>query len=251
MEGLQHTSADPEVLVPVVPADPTAQPTGVPPATSSASTTPLGSIARPSSSGSHTSHTPNSATPSVAAPSSPSPPTTAPATATASPVPTSPEPAVQNTNTQTQPFRKKSILSKLWALKAAFYALAIVALTDGLTLTAASTRSPLGSISYTKGVLVLSILQMLTGYSLAAAAQTAWDRVRFRMLSKRPRASQSLLVFWTLSTDIGGSCSILWNELGQWFRRRIRRSSRDLAAQTQPGLQADQRGHPKSWSITR
>jgi hypothetical protein len=74
-----------------------------------------------------------------------------------------------------QPLTKSPITTKLWASRSLLFALVIVGLVDGLTMSASSANSPLGSLSNTNGILVLSILATLTGYSLSAAAQTVWD----------------------------------------------------------------------------
>jgi hypothetical protein len=79
--------------------------------------------------------------------------------------------------------------------------LLIVALVDALTFSASSTKSPLGSISYTSGVLVLSILSPLISYTLAMAAGTVCDITRFRIFSKR---QESLLTFWALTAGAWG-----------------------------------------------
>lgn len=141
------------------------------------------------------------------------------------------------------PRPRKSFAAKLWASKAPFGALVIVALVDGFTLTASSSRSPLGSISYTSGVLVLSILASITGYTLAASARTVWDIWRFRRYSRENRPGQSLLVFWALTAGIWGCCLILWNEICNLFRRGAGTSRQQIPAHV--------RGHTKFWSILR
>lgn len=148
-----------------------------------------------------------------------------------------------------QPPRTNPIGTKLWASRSLIFSLVIVGLVDGLTLSAPSTKSPLGSISNTNGILILSILATLTGYSLSAAAKTVWDRAPFRLLAKEQSSGLSLIVFWTLTSGVGGSCLILWRE----FCKLLRRNSNSNNPQGNTRAHSDQRvrGHPKLWSALR
>lgn len=235
------------LATPLTSSTPHSPSTPLPPATPLTNSTP-----RPGSADPHTNQTPTapSITPALAS-ASPPPRTTTPATSTSNQVPVSAAPLLQNQALSTQPPRRKTIRAKLWALKGPLYAVIIVALVDGLALTAPSTTSPLGSISYTTGVLVLSILAMLTGYALSVAAQTAWATVRLRKLSKEQGSGQSLLVFWTLSAETGGSCFILWKEFCRLFHRRPISHNRNVSPQTRAGTHTSARGHPKFWSTLR
>jgi hypothetical protein len=143
----------------------------------------------------------------------------------------------------------KPIGTKLWASRPLIFALVIVGLVDGLTLSAPSANSPLGSISNTNGILILSILATLTGYSLSAAAKTVWDRAPFRLFANEQSSGLSLIVFWTLTSGVGGSCLIFWRE----FCKLLYRSPKSNNPKVNTKAHSNQRvrGHPKLWSALR
>lgn len=149
----------------------------------------------------------------------------------------------------TQPSTKKSIQTKLWESKSLLFALVVVGFVDGLTLSAPSKTSLLGSISNTSGILVLSILSALTGYALLGAVDTVWARVPYRMLAKKQSSGLNLIVFWTLAAGVGGSCLILWRELCKLWPRSSSSNTPNTSKLSDTHERI--RDHPKLWSTLR
>jgi hypothetical protein len=185
--------------------------------------------------------------PSTPTPVTPSPSGTTPTTSNSSSPPASSAAAAQALQHPAQQRRAKTFKGKARAFKSLSWAALLVGLVDGLALSARSPYSPLGRLSVTNGILVLSILGMLTGYALAAAAQTAWERFRMKKLSKSQVPGQSLLAFWTLSAEIGGSCLILWRGIRKIFPQRLNTST----IPPRPVSLRTLRGQAKLWSLAR
>jgi hypothetical protein len=59
----------------------------------------------------------------------------------------------------------------------------------------------------------------------------------------------SLIVFWTLTSGVGGSCLILWRE----FCKLLYRNSKSNNPKVNTKAHSNQRvrGHPKLWSALR
>ncbi|KAH8817491.1 hypothetical protein F5884DRAFT_748955 [Xylogone sp. PMI_703] len=248
----QTSPPGPAASIPLASLPPSPQPT------TSSSPVP---VAQPST------DTPNTTVPSSQTPSNPlaaGPPATPAPASQATPTPTnsasnvtppSGNPTPQNQVTQNVVLRRKSLASYAWDVKEFIYALVMVGLLDGLAWTASSINSPLGSISYQSGVLILNIFAIFTGHALSAAAGLVWDRVIYRILLRNKGKGCNLVVFWALTGEFWVPWLLFWKELWRELRQKLYRilqpRHQNTNLQAQAGTRTSRRAHVKSWSLAK